>query len=441
MRLLTVTAIIAATLSLTACESMKNMFTDKDPPLKGERLSVLQLQRDLVPNPELQATPVVLPEAWNNQLWPQAGGYPTHAMGHLALSGKLKKAWSSSIGKGASDRVPLTAAPVVADSTVYTLDTKGQVTAFDVATGKQKWRVSAVPKGEEDTAAAGGGLAFESGVLYVSGGYRLLVALDAASGKMAWKAAIPAPGRSAPTIMDGRVYLITIDNRLLVFSTADGAQLWKYDGVSETTNLLGAASVAADQTIAVLPLSSGDIFGLNPATGQVIWQDNLSAVRRTGALASIADIRGMPVLDQGLVFAVSYSGRMIASDAATGQRLWQKEIGSSETPWPAGDTVFVLSSEQQLAALSRNSGEIHWVTPLARYKNDDRNKVIVWFGPVLAGGRLILTNNMGQMATVDPVSGKVLGSEKIDGPAMLAPVVADNTLFVLTTNGTLTAYR
>lgn len=435
-------SLMLAAFLLTGCETVGSLFgDDSEAPLPGERISVLQLQKELVPSTDLQATPVVLSEPWDNQFWPQAGGYPSHAMGHLALGPSLKRAWKVSIGKGGNRRRPLTAAPIVAENTVYTLDTDGDISAFDLKTGARKWRESAVPAGEEDSGAVGGGLAYADGKIFATCGYKFLTAINPASGKAIWRAAIPAPGRAAPAVFGDKVFLITLDNRLVVHSAADGALLWKHDGVSETTNMLGSAAVAADNGLAVLPLSSGELYGLDPETGRVLWQDNLSSVRRATSLSSMADIRGLPVIDQGSVYAVSYSGRMAALDEATGQRLWQREIGSAETPWAAGDSIFLMTTDQQLTALSRQTGGIHWVTQLPRHRDNDKGDPIVWTGPVLAGGRLFVASSGGDMIEADPVTGKIIKKADLGGDVMTPPVVAAGTLLVLTTDGELSAFR
>jgi outer membrane protein assembly factor BamB len=442
LRRFSVIALLPALLLTGACAKLDGLFTDTDQaPLTGERISVLQLQKELAPAPELQQTPVVLPEAWTNKFWPQAGGYPNHVMGHLTVGPDLHQAWNVSIGSGGDRRDPLITQPVAAEGTVFTLDTEGQISAFNLADGKQKWRVSSVAAGEEDTGAIGGGLAWASGKLYATNGYKQLACFDPVSGAMIWRAPLPSPARSAPTVVDDKIYLITLDNRLMVFSTTDGAAAWNYAGITETTNLLGSVSPAVDKAAVILPLSSGEIYGLRAENGQVVWEDNLSAVRRTGTLSSIADIRGQPVIDNGLVYAASYSGRMVAIDEVSGQRSWQREIGSAEMPWAAGDNVFMISTEQQLIALTRQKGDIRWLTPLPRFEGDNKEKPVVWTGPVLAGGRLFLASSSGTLIEADPQTGKILKQSALPGPVMIAPLVADNTLLFLTQQGELVAYR
>ena len=421
---------------LSACSS-----DDDDRILPGERLSVLQLQAALTPSPQLQGQPLVLPEPWTNQFWPQVGGYPNHAMGNLQLGQPLKKAWSRSIGDGGDRRHPLTSAPVAAEGLVFTLDVDGDVAAFDLKDGTKKWETTIVPRGVEDSGAIGGGLAYASGRLYVTSGYPYLTALNPQSGKQLWKTKLPAPARSAPTVMNEQVYVITLDSRLMVFGAADGAPLWNYAGVSETTNLLGSASPAVDESLVVLPLSSGELFGLRPENGTIVWEDNLSAVRRTGSLSTIADIRGLPVVDQGVVYALSYSGRMVALDEVTGRRLWQREIGSAEMPWAAGEVLFVISTDQQLVAMTRQGGDIYWVQALPRFADEKHDEPIVYTGPVLAGGRLFTASSQGDLYEIDPQTGKILQKTSTGGGVTIPLLVADNTLLALNQKGELIAWR
>lgn len=433
---------LAMTASLSACESAEKIFgTDKDPPLPGERLSILQLQKDLVPNPALEAEDIALPEIWQNKFWPQAGGYPNHAMTHVALAAGFKKAWEVSIGDGGDKRTPLTAIPVIAEDRVYTLDTAGNLAAFDLQGGKRLWRESVVPRGEGSSGAVGGGLAWHEGKLYVTAGYKHLMAVDPASGGQIWRAVLPAPARTAPTVMDGRVYVVTLDNRLMVYETAEGKLLWQHTGVSEATNLLGSASVAADETLVVLPLSSGELYGMRPENGQVVWQDNLSAIRRGGSLSAIADVRGLPVIDRGMVFAVSYSGRMVALDQVTGQRRWQREIGSAEMPWVAGDTIYMITGDQQIAALKRATGEVRWVVDLPRWEDKKHTEPVVWSGPVLAGDRLIVTGSNRDMLELSPLNGDTISTHRLPSATMLPPVAAGGTMVILSQNGDLSAWR
>ena len=70
-----------------------------------------------------------------------------------------------------------------------------------------------------------------------------------------------------------------------------------------------------------------------------------------------------------------------------------------------------------------------------------RKATFVHFGPVLAGGRLILASNDGIMRQFDPVTGNLLSSTPLPDGAARNPVVAGGTMYLVTENGQLNAYR
>ncbi len=431
----------AVMLPAAGCSRINKIFDDgDDPPLPGDRLSVLQYQEELEPDPVLAATQMELPESWRNSFWPQAGGYPSHAMGHLTLDTPLVQKWSVSAGKTGKRNKPVLTQPVIADGRVFTIDAGARVSAFNAANGKKLWDRKIVPKNEENIGTAGGGLAFSDGHLYVTAGYRQILSLKPETGETIWKQETTSPTRSSPAVADGRVFVITLDNQVQAFAAEDGKFLWNYTGVVETTNLLGSSSPAVDRNTIVAALSSGEVLALRTENGQVLWQDNLASLKRYGALPGISDIRGMPVMDRGIIYVIGASGRMLALDENTGRRVWQKEIGGTETPWSAGDTVFTLTSDQQLVALSRHSGQIHWVTRLQTLLNEKDQTPAVWTGPVLAGERLILAGNTGHILLVNPYTGELTGRLKVKGGTIVPPVVADGMLYILSRDARLYAF-
>lgn len=435
--------LVLASVGLCACSGN---WLDKDDkkPLEGERISVLEMQRTLEPDSDaLNAQGFIAPQSWSNEFWPQHGGYPNHAMQNPALPERpLTIAWQADIGEGSQDSLPLVTQPVLADGRIFTIDTEQSLSAFDIQTGKKLWSQDIAPEKENRDPVIAGGIAYSQGRLYITSGYNELLVADPQSGKILWRKALPAPCRAAPTIMDNRLFLVTLDNRLMAFSTDDGSLLWEFSGLAETAGLLGAASPAASREVVIPAFSSGEIFALRVENGSVAWADNLSTSRKVGNLSALSDIRGLPVMDKGLVFAISFGGKLVAIDERTGARVWQREIGGSETPWVAGNHLFVISTESELVGMGRDNGIIRWVTPLPKYENPGKRKnPIVWTGPVLAGNRLFVAGSNGKVLEADPDSGKILREWKADGPITISPIVAGGVLYLLSDNGNLTAYK
>jgi outer membrane protein assembly factor BamB len=424
-------------LMLAGCD----WFADKKQPLPGERISVLSLDRQLEPDPALASIPIALPPPVANSDWPEPGGYPNHAMQHLSLPDKLTEAWKTSIGEGASRYTRVLSQPVVAKGRIYAMDGGVQVSALDAATGNRLWQVDLKPEDERGN-SMGGGVAFWDDHLYVSTGYAQVLALDPADGRVIWRKAVGAPVRSGPTVSDGRVFAVTVDNELVVLAADDGRRLWNQNAIPETASLLGSASPAVDGEVVVAAYSSGELYALTVENGRPLWSDNFSGNRGANAVASLADIRGRPVLDRDRVFAASHSGRIAAIDLRSGERAWEKDFGSMHSPWIAGDYVYILSNDNELVCLTRNEGKIRWVRKLPSYQNEKKKTdPMIWAGPVLGSDRLIVLSSAGDAVSISPYTGEPLGREAMSAGGYMEPVIADNSLYVLTDDANLAAYR
>ena len=434
-------ALSAMLLAVAACSVPEWLSANDEEALEGERVSVLELSQEIAPDPDVASRTIGLPPARTAADWPQVGGNASHLPGNRALPAELSRAWTSSIGAGASRDRRLVNPPVVASGRVFAMDTLGQVTALDADTGNQLWRVRAADP-EEDSAPLGGGVAYADGVVYASTGFGEIVALDADNGGMVWRTEANGPLRAPPTLFEDRLFVVTVDNQLEARTMESGELLWTHTGIVEPAGLLGGSNPAVDANAVIAAYSSGELFALRPQNGRPLWSDSLAAIRRVGALTNLADIRGAPVLEPERVIAISQSGRMVALDLRSGERIWEQSVGGQQMPVSTGDFVFVLSNENQLLALAGDNGLIAWVTPLPSWANPQRRRgPIVYAGPVLAGGRLFVVSSRGEAIAFDAVTGEERARLDLPSGSSIPPVVAGGTLYVLSDNGTLSAYR
>ena len=439
MRILLRISILAALLPVAACDTF--LGESEDAPLPGDRIAVLQRADAIAPDPSLAGAPLDLPEPAALDAWPQAGGTPSHTVGHVALDGGPARAWTASLGAGSDDEHQLLASPVVAEGRVYAMDAVGTVSALDLGSGRRIWQVELAPE-DEDDGYFGGGLAFDGGKVFVATGFARVYALDAATGATAWEHRVSAPVRAAPTVTEGRVFVITLDNQLFALSADDGRELWTHSGIAEAAGVVGGASPAVAGNIVVAPFSSGEIFAIRVENGRVVWSDSLSTIERSNALTALSDISGRPVIDRDLVIATSHGGRTLAIDLRRGVRAWELDAGGTADPWVAGSVVFLVTADARLVAVSRNDGRVYWVQQLPRYRDEEEKEdPIAWAGPVLAGGRLYIAGSNGQLLAVQPADGAVAATIDLPGGARLAPVVAGGTLLLATEAGSLVAYR
>ena len=434
--------LVAVVALLGGCDTVKSWFTEEEPPpLPGKRISVLLHEQVLTPDPKVAAERILLPPPTVNRDWPQAGGYANHAMHHIKVADELSRAWRADIGQGADDAERFVSSPIVARGGVFAMDTATNVSAFVAETGERLWEAELTPE-EEDEGHIGGGLAYESSRVVVTTGFAQVIALDAATGAEIWRRDIGSPMRTPPTLRGGRVFAVTVDNKLNVLDAASGDTLWTHTGIAEIASILGGGSPAVDAGVVVVPYSSGELVALKVENGRVLWTDSLAAVRRTDVVSTLAHIRGRPIIDRGRVIAISHGGLMVAIDLRSGRRIWDKEIGGLESPWVVGNYIYVMSNEGKLICLSRDAGRVHWVQQLPRWE-DPRNKrgPILWSGPILVSDRLIVAGSKGEALAISPYSGQIIGKVEMPDNVSVAPIAANGSVYFLSDNAELVAYR
>jgi outer membrane protein assembly factor BamB len=435
-----VIALLAVT-ALAGC-SVFEKGKPKTTPTVGQRISVLNSEAAIEVDPALAGVAVALPPAATNAEWAQPGGNAAKSMGHLALGTALGQAWRVSIGEGSNSRAQLAAAPVVGAGKIFTIDTRAVVRAISPENGTTLWQAQVRGEGAPDNALFGGGVSFDNGRVYVSNGAGYAAALDANTGGSIWLVRPGGPLRGAPTVANDNVYVVSQDNQMFALNPADGKLRWTGAGALEIAGVFGSAAPAAAQGTVVAGFSSGELNAYRYENGRILWQDALSRTSISTAVTNLLDIDADPVIDQGRVYAVGQGGRMVALELTTGQRVWEINVAGISTPWVAGEWVFVVTDEAQLLAIARGTGKIRWMTQLARYRDaEDKKGRISWTGPILAGDRLVLVSNGGQIANVSATDGRVISTVETRAPVSLPPVVANNMLYILHDNGQLSAWR
>jgi outer membrane protein assembly factor BamB len=426
-------------LLLAGCDTF--LGETEAPPLPGTRIAILETNRSIVAEPEVAEVTVTLPQPILLPDWPQAMGDAQHVIDHPALAGTPQMVWrnTDSIGAANEAQRPLTP-PVVAEGRVFLLDAVLNARAFDAQTGQGLWAVGTALAGEHD--AFGGGLAVDGGLVFVSGGHGLALALEAATGKLVWQATLPGPVRSAPTVAGGKVLIMTVDNRLVALNRADGSRAWDLPGTAEGPAILGGASPAANDEVAIAAQTTGEIVAVRMANGGEIWRNSLASLRRFDFGAKLSEVAGHPVLAGDTVYAVGAAGRTAAFSLRSGNRLWERHVGGTQAPWIAGEWLFMVTSEAELVALDRRRGFVRWVSTLPRYEDpEEAEGEFGYAGPVLAGGQLLVVRSDGLLTFHTPETGERLLSIDIGAATILPPVVAGGTLYLLANNGTLTAFR
>ena len=442
-----ITRRLAAPLAVVLAVALSGcgVFGGKDKPTTptiGNRIPILsKVDTSAKVDPALAETPVVLPAATVNPEWPQAGATASKSYGNLALAAAPAKVWTQKVA-GSTKQQRLASTPVVGAGKLFVMDTNGTVHAFDAGTGSSVWTQGFQIKGDGQSSVYGGGASYADGRLYVTTGMGEVAALDANDGKVLWKVKPAGPLRGSPTIAFNSVFVMTQANQLLSLSATDGSQQWSRAASVGQTGVFGVAAPAAGQGTVIAGFSTGELIAYRYENGRELWSDALARTSLSTTVGVLTDIDADPIIDRGRVYALGQGGRMAAYELVTGQRIWELNLAGISTPAVAGDWIFTLTDDGRLLCIARSSGKVRWLTQLDTFKNQKKKKnPLFWSGPVLAGDRLWFVNSEGQYYSASVTDGVPSLVGTVNAPVTLAPIVANNTLYLLDDSGKITALR
>lgn len=350
---------------------------------------------------------------------------------------------------------------------------KERLLCLDLETGKEVWKYEvsrdytlSYPGGPRATPTVANGL------VYFLGGMGHLTVLDAKTGEKKWEkdfqkefgAGLPIWGFAAhPLVVGDTVYcLVGGEGSVVVaFEAKTGKVRWKALSAGKGQGYCPPSLVKAGGRDQLLIWHPEAINGLNPVTGEVYWSLPLkpiygmsvmtpqqsgnfifaSGIGRVGALIELGEkeatakiawrgkpktalycCNSTPLIHDGVIYGSDIrSSMLVAARVRDGERLWstmeptvdkkeQKKGGSHGTVYltrhePSGN--FWLVSENGdliLAKLSpegyRELGRQHVLEPT----NEAFGRPVVWSGPAFAG-RSVLMRNDKELVRVD-LSGK-----------------------------------
>lgn len=378
-----------------------------------------------------------------NAAWTHPNGSPQHVISHPALASTLRPIWSVSIGEGDSRKNRISSTPVAKDGRIFTMDSHSRVTAVGT-NGATLWSRNLTPKSDSSDEASGGGMAISGDILIATTGFGEMIAMSTKTGGEVWAQRLDANISSAPTIYDGIVYATSRDNVAWAINLKDGRIKWQLSSSPSPSGVIGGAAPAVNSSVALLPFSSGEIIATFPKGGVSLWSSSVSGRRVNSAYAGITDITSAPVITGNSVYVGNASGRTVKLNRTNGDVIWTAKEGAYGPVWPDGNSIFLVNDQAAVVRLSAATGEVLWKIDLPYYQEEEikkRKAIYAHYGPVLAGGRLWVGSNDGVLRSFDPQNGQLLSQVALPGGATTAPIVVGKTLYIVTGDGMLQAFR
>lgn len=325
----------------------------------------------------------------------------------------VRQAWNARV---ASVDFPLAVAVNGNQATVAGGD--GTVLALDADTGRELWRASA-------GGPLAAGVGSDGSTAAVITRANDLVAI--ADGKQAWRQRLTALSFTAPLVAGKRVFVLGADRSVSAFDGATGKRLWSQARPGEPLVLREAGVMLAVGDTLVVG-QGGRLAGLNPLNGTVRWEAPIATPRGINDVERLVDLVGRASRVGDTVCARAFQTAVGCVDASRGTLVWTQRSAGSEGL--AGDPahVFGTESDGKVVAWKRDSGQRDWTNEKLLHRG---------LGTPFALGRsVVVGDDFGYVHMLSREDGSLLNRLSTDGSAIAAaPVLAGNTLVVVTHNG------
>jgi outer membrane protein assembly factor BamB len=343
---------------------------------------------------------------------------PAELPANPALLG-IRQAWSV--------RMPAVSFPLatnVSGDMVAVAATDGTVVMIDSRSGQESWRASA-------GAPLVAGVGSDGSLVAVVTVNNDLVAMQ--SGKVLWKQRLTAQSYTAPLVAGRRVFVQAADRSTSAWDGQSGRRLWAQQRTAENLVLKRPGVLIAVGDTLVTGVG-GRLVGINPVNGTSRWESPIAAPRGTNDVERLVDLTGSVSRDGDTVCARAYYASVGCVDTSRGALLWSKPATGADGV--SGDDRFIYGTEENgnVVAWRRADGERAWQSERFKYRT--------LTAPLAVGRSLIIGDSTGLVHVISREDGAPLNRLTPDGSAIAAtPVLAGNTVVVVTRNGGVFGYR
>jgi len=264
------------------------------------------------------------------------------------------------------------------------------------------------------------------GRLYFASNHGVVIAVNAKTGKRAWKKREGRCSAASPAVHDHVVFAAFLnrppcnadtvgDGEVVAYAAGLPRVRWRTPiGPSESSPLVADGLVYVGDW-------RGYVYALDERTGTVRWR-----FRTQGR------VKGGVALSGRRVFAASYDHHVYALDARTGKLLWrasaQSRLGFGEgtfyaTPAVAYGRVYVGATDGQVYSFGAATGRLAWRSGTGGYVY---SSAAIWKQRVLVG------SYSGVFYAFDAATGETRWRFQANGPISGSPTVIDGVVYFAT---------
>jgi len=340
---------------------------------------------------------------------------------------RAERVWTGSVADKGAKPLRLGLGLAVDGNRVYAAGRKGEVAAFDLASGRSLWRV-------KTKLALSGGPGAGSGLVVVGSTFGDLVALNAADGAVRWKVRLNGEVLSAPAVGERLVAVRTVDGKLRGLSLKDGQELWTQEQQVPRLSLRGTAWPVMTGDLVLCGFDNGKVAAVNANDGSIQWETTISPAHGKTELERLDDVDAAVRVSGSDVYAIGFQGRIAMLALDTGQIWWSHDASSFRGIGLDDGALYVAMANGEVVAMRRRTG-----TELWRQKGLMHRRLSA---AVEADTSIVTADYQGYVHWLDKATG-ALAARASTGKVRISnsPVVVGNMVLVVNDAGKISAFR
>ncbi len=339
---------------------------------------------------------------------------------------KIKKVWDAGIG-GGNEILRLALTPASDGTRIFAADNDGRISGFDAARGKRLWRTNT-------KLPLAGGPAVGSGHVVAGSSDGFVVSLRAEDGKEEWRANVASEVLAAPAVGTQHAYVRTVDGKLIALNVADGSQAWFAQQTMPRLSVRGTGAPVLDGNQVIAGFDNGRVAAYDINDGSVIWDVLVEPPAGRSEVERLSDLNATVQVVGTDVYAVGYQGRLVALARESGQILWSVDFSSYSGLAADLNNLYVSGASGEIMAVERSSGRELWRQTELAFRD--------LTAPTPFGSAVVVGDLDGYLHFFDTGTGALRARVRADSSRITsAPLVVNDTLFVVTDSGELVAFR
>lgn len=364
--------------------------------------------------------------SWNPLVWVgiMSDNEPNKPTPLGPVTGKVlpKAVWITPVGKASGFGFR----PDVQDGRIYAASEEGAAVTLEEETGKVVARLDTKKK-------LSSGIEAGEGRLIVGTLKGEVLAYDAATGKEAWASSVAGEVISPAAISRKTVVVRTADGRIFGLAIEDGKRRWVFQRAMPSLLLRSESGVKAIEQNVIAGFANGKMIALDIEDGTLVWEVTVAQPRGATDLERIADVAGLPIVDGANVCAAAFQAKVACFEIQSRNQIWSRDLSTALPLANDARYVFVVDDKGAVHALDKGSGASVWKQDKLLYRK--------LTAPMVVAGLLVVGDGFGYVHVLSPEDGSLVGRLATDGSAILSMVPAAGGAVVQTAKGAVALVR